>query len=87
MCVGEVADENVYQVFMAQGLVYFFRWYLRRDRKSDHVDTEQVVGVEQPVSTHRGDHESDVTAHDNDEEEVGRVSAVRAEEKGAIKSG
>lgn len=72
---------------MAQGLVYFFRWYLRRDRKSDRGDVEQHVDVEQPVSRHRGDHESDVTARDNDDEEVGEVSAVRADEKEAMKSG
>ncbi|OTA08540.1 hypothetical protein A9Z42_0002380 [Trichoderma parareesei] len=77
---------TIEQVFMAQGLVYFFRWYLRRDRKSDHGDVEDGDNEEHPASTARGDHESDVTAHDNDDAEAGQDSAVRVEEKGTTKS-
>jgi sodium/bile acid cotransporter 7 len=86
--VVEAADGHVFdQVFMAQGLVYFFKWYLRRDNKPGPRDVEDVDNEEHPTSTARGDHESDVTAHDDDTEEVGQDPAVRNEEKGAMKSG
>ncbi|KAL7939060.1 SBF-like CPA transporter family domain-containing protein [Trichoderma chlorosporum] len=80
---------TIEQVFMAQGLVYFFKWYLRRDRKSAAGDVA-IVDEEQPASRERGDHESDITAHDNDddeEEEAERVPIERADEKETAKSG
>lgn len=69
---------------MAQGLVYYFRWYLRRDRKPG-VGNAEVIDEEQPAST--GDHESDITAHDNDDNEEERVPVERVEEKDTVKSG
>lgn len=73
---------------MAQILVYFFRWYLRRDRKLGSGDAA-VVDEEQPASMQREDQESDITAHDNDDddEEVDRVPVERVEEKETVKSG
>lgn len=71
---------------MAQVLVYFFRWYLRRDRKPAVGDVG-VVDEEQPASGEREDHESDITAHDNDDEEVERVPVERVREKDTVKSG
>jgi solute carrier family 10 (sodium/bile acid cotransporter), member 7 len=31
------------QVFLAQGLVYFFKWYLRRDQKQPDVEVAETV--------------------------------------------
>ncbi|QYS98945.1 hypothetical protein H0G86_006101 [Trichoderma simmonsii] len=75
---------TIEQVFMAQGLVYYFRWYLRRDRKPGAGDAG-VIDEEQPAPT--GDHESDITAHDNDNNEEERVPVERVEEKDTVKSG
>ncbi|KAH6610683.1 hypothetical protein Trco_000703 [Trichoderma cornu-damae] len=66
-----------------QILVYFFRLYLRRDRKSSGGDE----------SGQRGDEESDITAHGDDgddgdgHEDAERGPVERGEEKDAAKSG
>ncbi|KAK4069937.1 uncharacterized protein Triagg1_6732 [Trichoderma aggressivum f. europaeum] len=71
-------EQLLNKVFMAQGLVYYFRWYLRRDRKPG-AGNAGVIDEEQPAST--GDHESDITAHDNDDHEEERTPVERVEEK------
>ncbi|KAL7789944.1 SBF-like CPA transporter family domain-containing protein [Trichoderma ceciliae] len=81
---------TIEQVFMAQVLVYFFRWYLRRGQKSSGEDVE-AGDEEQPASERRGDHESNITAHDDDDdddddEDAERVPVESFEEKDAIKS-
>jgi sodium/bile acid cotransporter 7 len=63
---------------MAQILVYYFKWYLRRDEKSRSDDAE--AGDEaQSVSRPEEGHESDATAHDG--EDVERVPVERFEKK------
>lgn len=69
---------------MAQILVYFFRWYLRRDLKSTKDDVE-AGHEEQPTSGQVEGHESDITAHDGEDSE--RVPVERVEEKETVKSG
>lgn len=75
---------------MAQILVYFFRWYLRRDHKPSSDDMEVGDG-EQATPGQRDDHESDITAHDNDDnddnDDVERVPIERIEEKNTVKTG
>lgn len=65
---------------MAQILVYFFRWYLRRDQKLSGDDVE-AGNEERPVSGHEEGHESDATAHDG--EDLERVPVERFEKKDA----
>lgn len=63
---------------MAQILVYYFKWYLRRDEKSRSDDVE--AGDEaQSASPQEEGHESDATAHDG--EDVERVPVERFEKK------
>lgn len=59
---------TIEQVFMAQLLVYFFKWYLRRGRA--HGDREEgVANVEAPPMTTRdgGDESVGVRRRDNDD--------------------
>lgn len=63
---------------MAQILVYFFKWYLRRDQKSTNDDVE-AGSEEQHVSGQGDGHESDATAHDG--EDLERLPAERFEKK------
>lgn len=54
---------------MAQILVYYFKWYLRRGEKSSGDDVE--AGDEaQTMSPQEEDHESDATAHDGEDVEI-----------------
>ncbi|KAL6908795.1 SBF-like CPA transporter family domain-containing protein [Trichoderma evansii] len=69
---------TIEQVFMAQILVYFFKWYLRRDQKSSGDDVE-ASNAEQHVSGQGDGHESDATAHDG--EDLERLPAERFEKK------
>jgi sodium/bile acid cotransporter 7 len=63
---------------MAQILVYFFRWYLRRDQKSVSDDVE-AGDEDQSASAQEEGHESDATAHDG--EDLERVPVERFEKK------
>ncbi|UKZ88284.1 uncharacterized protein TrAFT101_004046 [Trichoderma asperellum] len=74
---------TIEQVFMAQILVYFFKWYLQRDQKSGGDDVE-ASGEELPVPGQGDGHESDVTAHDA--EDLERVTVERFE-KNDVKTG
>lgn len=63
---------------MAQILVYFFRWYLRRDGKASDDDVE-AGDEDRSVSRQEEGHESDATAHEG--EDVERVPVERFEKK------
>lgn len=63
---------------MAQVLVYFFRWYLRRDRNLYGNDVE-AGNEDLPMSGQEEGHESDATAHDG--EDLERVPVERFETK------